>query len=243
MATSVTTAGGNSFARIITMLRREKGISQKKAADALGISQALLSHYEKGIRECGLTFVVKIADYYGVSCDYLLGRSPEVSGRTISIDEIPDADPAKKERILPSEMMFQFNKKLLTNALGILLSLVSRTGSQSLMKSASLYLMTAIYTVFRTVHMSNPKNDKRFFEIPEETAFAMTAASQNMLLSGMLASAKGVKIGDNDVCKKTDETIITSTSLTDEFPATATAVLNVVKNAEAHIQIMLNAEK
>ncbi|HAM68541.1 MAG TPA: transcriptional regulator, partial [Ruminococcus sp.] len=65
------------FPRIITLQRKERKISQKKAATDLGISQALLSHYEKGIRECGLDFLVRIADYYNVSCDYLLGRTPE----------------------------------------------------------------------------------------------------------------------------------------------------------------------
>ncbi len=64
-----------SFATTITQLRKRKGISQKKAAGELGVSQALLSHYENGIRECGLDFVLRVANYYGVSCDYLLGNS------------------------------------------------------------------------------------------------------------------------------------------------------------------------
>ena len=66
-----------AFPRIMTLLRKERGVSQKQVAADLHISQALLSHYEKGIRECGLDFVVHAADYYGVSCDYLLGRTPE----------------------------------------------------------------------------------------------------------------------------------------------------------------------
>ena len=45
------------------------------AAVELGISQALLSHYENGAREPGLGFVCRACDYYGVSADYLLGRS------------------------------------------------------------------------------------------------------------------------------------------------------------------------
>ncbi len=64
-----------NFPIILTELRKEKGISQKEAAAKLGISQALLSHYEKGIRECGQSFLVKVADFYDVTCDYLLGRS------------------------------------------------------------------------------------------------------------------------------------------------------------------------
>lgn len=63
------------FSANISLLRKEKNISQKDAAEALGISQALLSHYEKGIRECSLEFVIKAAEYYEVTADYLLGMS------------------------------------------------------------------------------------------------------------------------------------------------------------------------
>lgn len=68
------------FSAILSQLRRERGISQKRAATDLGISQALLSHYEKGIRECGLDFVIKCAAYYGVTTDYLLGVSESRTG-------------------------------------------------------------------------------------------------------------------------------------------------------------------
>ena len=67
----------SAFPLILTLLRKERGISQKEAASSLLVSQALLSHYEKGIRECGLDFVVRAADFYGVYCDYLLGRTAD----------------------------------------------------------------------------------------------------------------------------------------------------------------------
>ena len=57
----------SEFSRTLSLLRQEKGVSQRTAAQALGISQALLSHYENGIREPGLAFVVKACDYYSVS--------------------------------------------------------------------------------------------------------------------------------------------------------------------------------
>ena len=65
------------FCDILASLRREKGISQRKAAADLHISQALLSHYENGAREPGLAFVCRACDYYAVTADYLLGRSGE----------------------------------------------------------------------------------------------------------------------------------------------------------------------
>ena len=71
------------FARTLSLLRQEKGISQRQAAKALGISQALLSHYENAAREPGLVFVVKACDFYNVSADFLLGRTLSRDGTTI----------------------------------------------------------------------------------------------------------------------------------------------------------------
>ena len=64
-----------SFPETLSALRKSRGVSQRQAASELGISQALLSHYENGAREPGLSFICKVCDYYGVTADYLLGRS------------------------------------------------------------------------------------------------------------------------------------------------------------------------
>ena len=86
----------SDFPRILSLLRKEKGISQKCAAKELQISQSLLSHYEKGIRECGLAFVVKAANFYDVSCDYLLGQSPERKGTTLNFNDLNDPSEQKE---------------------------------------------------------------------------------------------------------------------------------------------------
>ena len=72
-----------TFSEAMSALRREQGLSQRKAASELHISQALLSHYENGGREPGLEFVVRACDYYGVSADYLLGRTDEPGGAAL----------------------------------------------------------------------------------------------------------------------------------------------------------------
>ena len=64
-----------SFSETMCALRRERGLTQRAAAAELQISQALLSHYENGAREPGLAFVCRVCEYYGVTADYLLGRS------------------------------------------------------------------------------------------------------------------------------------------------------------------------
>ena len=64
-----------NFSETLSALRKGRNISQRQAAADLGISQALLSHYENGAREPGLSFVCRACDYYGVTADYLLCRS------------------------------------------------------------------------------------------------------------------------------------------------------------------------
>jgi transcriptional regulator with XRE-family HTH domain len=68
-----------TFHDTLAGLRRTRGMSQRQVAADLGISQALLSHYENGAREPGLAFVCRVCDYYGVSADYLLCRSESPS--------------------------------------------------------------------------------------------------------------------------------------------------------------------
>lgn len=87
----------SKFAIILSQLRKERGISQKKAATDLGISQALLSHYEKGIRECGLDFVIKCSEYYGVTTDYLLGVSDSRTG--IAPDSLSQLDEDEEHSV------------------------------------------------------------------------------------------------------------------------------------------------
>ena len=91
-----------SFPETLSALRREKNISQRKAAADLHISQAPLSHYENGAREPGLGFVVRASAYYGVSADYLLGRTEEAARgdaselRSIALGLRAMADRAEK---------------------------------------------------------------------------------------------------------------------------------------------------
>ena len=73
-----------NFSDTMSALRRERGLSQRTAAADLHISQALLSHYENGAREPGLDFVCRACDYYGVSADFLLGRSEDDAGNIAS---------------------------------------------------------------------------------------------------------------------------------------------------------------
>lgn len=120
----------SDFPMIISMLRKERRLSQKQVAADLGISQALLSHYEKGIRECGLDFLVKTAEYYDVSCDYLLGRTPNRNGQQAQPVNIPDAELPTVEP--GSNMVAMINKKVVMNTSAVIFDILDKLGNKKL---------------------------------------------------------------------------------------------------------------
>lgn len=73
------------FSQRLIEQREKKGVSRQTAADDLGISRASLEYYEKGLRVPDVVVLAKIADYYNVSADYLLGRS-----------DVRSVDPSQK---------------------------------------------------------------------------------------------------------------------------------------------------
>lgn len=200
------------FPRIITLLRKERNISQKQAAADLGVSQALLSHYEKGIRECGLDFLVKTADYYNVSCDYLLGRCAEPGGKA-EVSAAPGAQNTENDADLSG----------LHNSQRLIFSLLRRYGDKELEGNVRSYLSLAVYRIFRLIYSANPKNDYRFFTVnsPAADGFVQSAMeikksrAENRAKQGVMQNAS-----------------ITTNSISEEFPECASALLNGIKQCE-----------
>lgn len=61
-------------------LREDADLSQREIAAYLGIQQTVYSRYERGFQTIPLEHLIRLADYYNVSTDYLLGRTqrPEI---------------------------------------------------------------------------------------------------------------------------------------------------------------------
>lgn len=95
-----------------------------------------------------MDFLVRAADFYGVSCDYMLGRTPDRSGTTLSIEEIPEPDSAGKENVMKGSILVVLNKKLIANSLNILFDMLNKAGSSSLTREVSDYIMIAVYRMF-----------------------------------------------------------------------------------------------
>ena len=64
-----------SFGEILTSLREERGIYQKELAAILKVSVGTVSNYENNIHFPDHEALLQLADYFGVTVDYLLGRT------------------------------------------------------------------------------------------------------------------------------------------------------------------------
>lgn len=218
----------NDFPRILTLLRKEKNISQKQAAEDLGVAQALLSHYEKGKRECGLEFLLKAAEYYNVSTDYLLGKSPVSNGAVISSKDIKDvAEPERARNLTADELSSVFAKKLVTNSVDVLYSLLAKTKNGVLMDKVYDIFACAVYRSFRLIYRTNPANDKNLFKISEETAESLVSAQES--ITGAKAE---LAIQNSNV----QAPPISRLELEREYGKSASVLLNMVMHCEKQLE-------
>ena len=56
-------------------IRESRGMSQRQAALGLNLSPTVYNRYENGLREPSNVVLLAMADFFGVSADYLLGRT------------------------------------------------------------------------------------------------------------------------------------------------------------------------
>lgn len=225
----------SDFPRILTLLRKEKGISQKNAAEQLGISQALLSHYEKGIRECGLDFLVRCAEFYGVSCDYLLGRSPDRQGLTLTLDDIPEPEQAGRENRTIGSVLPVLNKKLVANSLNVMFDLLAKARNKSLTIEVSSFLMLGCYRMFRVIYSANPRNQEQMFHIPPHVAYTYADAAMQVAEANASAIAKGQPVLGMEPVADVAPLAVSTELLAQNYPLFATSLLNLIQNAEQRI--------
>ena len=145
---------GNFNERLVE-LRTEKGKSQKDVAAELGVSQALLSHYEKGIREYSLAFLCRAAEYYGVTTDYILGKTQSRTGFDAS--ELAEND---------EDMVF--NTKSIYKAAIMTHERMSAGSAQAGEYADILYSATIYRTLFAAAQ--NGYIPKRWFSLPPKLA-------------------------------------------------------------------------
>lgn len=164
----------NQFGKTISDLRLQNGWSQKETALKLGISQALLSHYEKGIRECGLDFLIKASKVFNCSTDYLLGITDSKEPAKSDTDSI-SAD-------LKQYPKFEKSRNDVINVFNLLYSITARLDNPEICKDFSKIMTAEVYIIARS--FKNRYFDGNFFKKePREAEFDAKKDRINALVS------------------------------------------------------------
>ena len=207
-----------NFPRTLSLLRKEKGLSQRKVAVELGVSQAVLSHYENGLREPGLDFVAKAADYYKVSSDFLLGRTMSREDYTITAEDLPDSSE-DKDNVLRGSMMATLNKKLIMNSLSVIFDLVGKSKNKKLISETAMFFDVAVYKVFRELYSASGKNTDDFFSVDEKLWSELSNAELSLSFMNIMKET-----GDSALPELSQEYIAK------EYPALMQSLLSVLQN-------------
>ena len=96
------------FSEKLYELRKKDGLSQKELAKRLGISQASINYWEKGQRTPSIDMVSMIADYFGVSLNYLSGLDEDKIAQKVSswgIDAIMAHSKEEKDILKNCKML------------------------------------------------------------------------------------------------------------------------------------------
>lgn len=206
-----------SFPKNLASLRHERGISQKVAAEALGISQALLSHYEKGIRECGLDFLCRAADYYGVTADYLLGRSDSRTGFQAA------AEHQKLDK-----------RRGLCRILELLYDLIDKAGDSPLSEAWDSFLLVAVYRAARLLLEACDGHPEELFSLNAMEAQTAADSVMQMRAARLARAASGV-------FKQTGKPApyVSRDRLLADYPDTGPALLDLLQIIEERLEIRL----
>lgn len=226
------------FARSLTLLRKERNISQRAAAKELGISQALLSHYENGIREPGLAFVVKACDYYGVSADFILGRTMARYGTTIIDPETMYDHSNAKDNVLRGSVTALLSKKLLVNSISLLFDLLGKLGNKEAVKSAATFLNTAVYRLYRHLYRAIGDNTDTVFTLSDQR-FVNGASNADMVY----AEVDYVEALSDQVKKKGPVPSLRHDDLNANYPETYPSLLQIVHTSGERINHQLMRHK
>lgn len=160
------------IAKRLSELRKEKGVKQDEIAELLNVKRATVANYETGKRAPDYETIIKLADYYGVSCDYILrGVTSEfanihsttgLSGRAIEIlkdmNEIEDID-----------------------FLNLINYLIEETNFKKYDEESYKIEQSLIYKLIQYLFYASPKNNKEYVVTSEGNVLLKDDVDENDL--------------------------------------------------------------
>lgn len=215
------------FSKNLRLLRQENQLTQTTAAAALGISQALLSHYENDMREPGLAFINRVCDYYQVSADYLLGRT--------GVREVRSTESEYQAEV-SSGTKLTANGKSICDSATILFDILDKLPGNRAASAAQRYMGSAIYRLYRTLSTFSPDSSKVLLE-SENLDFVHSACNADLVMDEIEFTQALNELAD----AKIEFPASNYSALKAEYPDQYRSLFQVVYDGNQRINDMLAA--
>lgn len=162
----------DSIANRLSDLRRKKGVKQDEIADFLHVGRATIANYETGKRSPDFETLIKLADYYGVSCDYILrGVSSEFAN-------IHSTTGLSGKAI---EILHDMNQVVDDDYLNFINYLIEETKFKKYDEQSYIIKQSIIHKLVQYIFYASPKNNKEYVVSSEGDVFSKDNTSDEDL--------------------------------------------------------------
>lgn len=123
------------FGEKLLSLRKAKKVSQAEVAEYIGLTVAAYQNYENGRREAGYEIISKLADFYGVTTDYLLGR-PDAKPPADPVEEFTDRVQMQEQEQIILKKWLALDEKQRQAVFDFMVDIVHEYESESVQSTA-----------------------------------------------------------------------------------------------------------
>lgn len=141
------------IAKRLSELRKEKGVKQNEIAELLNVKRATVANYETGKRAPDYETIIKLADYYSVSCDYIL------RGVTSEFANIHSTTGLSGRAI---EILQDMNEVENVNYIRLINYLLEETNFKKYDEESYRIEQSLIYKLIQYISYASPKNNKEY---------------------------------------------------------------------------------
>lgn len=141
------------IAKRLSELRKEKGVKQDEIAELLNVKRATVANYETGKRAPDYETIIKLADYYGVSCDYIL------RGVTSEFANIHSTTGLSGRAI---EILQDMNEVENVDYIRLINYLLEETNFKKYDEESYRIEQSLIYNLIQYISYASPKNNKEY---------------------------------------------------------------------------------
>ena len=212
-------------------LREDRDLRQQDIANLLHISQTVYSRYERGFQTIPVSHLLALADFYGTSTDYLLGRSANRNGGAV-YQEDPDEKDSFQDTKPKISVIHALNRKIITDSVSIMYEALPQLNSKAVSADVTSYFTASVYKIYRMLYELYVPGTGKTFSIPSEIFEGYCNSIMEMSCAKIKYESKFYQKTGQENGGKKQQNLLNPEALSEVYPEQYTSLSNLIQNAE-----------